>query len=560
MANEAFQFSEASFHNALNADEGKTRRGAARAGRSAADRFRREEGLPARARARRAEVRLGRGCAEVPGAPAQARLDPWRPCRSRRRQGQRRPQRHQQDRACPPVEPRLYSRFLNHTDGPSGLSSAAVRERPRTLGLLGPMFSKRPPPIALKSEPKAGLAARVIGLVRRKPAFAVGAAAGLFVTAAGTALLAAADPHAGTPAVRIALSAPGAPAPPPGWREALAPDSGQTPVTTNSLQLFAGQPPGQDTQAPLPGQAIITFPDGPPPGAPTADDRSPLTAAPITGLTAPGPGGTLLPIIGADGKNPYQAYARPFTSNGKPKVALVIGGLGLNAKATRQAIEQLPPEVTLSFVPYADGLQGWIDLARANGHEVLLEAPMEPKDYPDNDPGPYTLMTAATSADLTGKARLAAVARHRLFRRHQLPRLQVRHRERADERVRGRAAPARPGLRRRRLGCDERRRHAARLGRQGDRRPAGRAGDRPAAGRARRPSALQTARRWAPASPIRSPWTRWRAGPKAWPPAAISWRRPRRSARRASAGTRRSGGANSGESRRRAVSHQMQAV
>ena len=51
----------------------------------------------------------------------------------------------------------------------------------------------------------------------------------------------------------------------------------------------------------------------------------------------------------------------------------MIGGLGLNAKDTRQAIEQLPPEITLSFVPYADGLQGWIDLARANGHEVLLE-------------------------------------------------------------------------------------------------------------------------------------------------------------------------------------------
>jgi len=73
-------------------------------------------------------------------------------------------------------------------------------------------------------------------------------------------------------------------------------------------------------------------------------------------------------------------------------VALIVGGLGLNAKATRQAIESLPPEVTLSFVPYAEGLQGWIDMARAAGHEVLLEAPMEPKDYPDNDPGPYTLM------------------------------------------------------------------------------------------------------------------------------------------------------------------------
>jgi polysaccharide deacetylase 2 family uncharacterized protein YibQ len=93
-------------------------------------------------------------------------------------------------------------------------------------------------------------------------------------------------------------------------------------------------------------------------------------------------------------------YARPFQDNGKPKVSLVIGGLGLNAQATRAAIETLPPEITLSFVPYADGLQGWIDLARANGHEVLLEIPMEPMDYPANDPGPYTLLAQAQPEEL----------------------------------------------------------------------------------------------------------------------------------------------------------------
>ena len=60
--------------------------------------------------------------------------------------------------------------------------------------------------------------------------------------------------------------------------------------------------------------------------------------------------------------------------------------------ATRAAIARLPAEVTLSFVPYADGLQGWIDQARAAGHEAVLEAPMEPVDYPNNDPGPYTLL------------------------------------------------------------------------------------------------------------------------------------------------------------------------
>ena len=77
----------------------------------------------------------------------------------------------------------------------------------------------------------------------------------------------------------------------------------------------------------------------------------------------------------------------------------MIGGLGLNSAATKSAIERLPPEVTLSFVPYADNLQGWIDLARANGHEVLLEVPMEPIDYPNNDPGPQTLMANAAPAE-----------------------------------------------------------------------------------------------------------------------------------------------------------------
>ncbi len=135
-------------------------------------------------------------------------------------------------------------------------------------------------------------------------------------------------------------------------------------------------------------------------GADALAPGQPLPPAPLAGLTEPGPGG-VLPVIAADGRTPAQAYARPFRDTGQPKVALVIGGLGLNAKSTRQAIEQLPPEVTLSFVPYAEGLQGWIDLARASGHEVLLEAPMEPLDYPQNDPGPYTLMAHDPASETT---------------------------------------------------------------------------------------------------------------------------------------------------------------
>jgi polysaccharide deacetylase 2 family uncharacterized protein YibQ len=240
-----------------------------------------------------------------------------------------------------------------------------------------------------------------MAMVAKNPVLSVGGAAAFFVVALAAVVVVAGDPRAGTPHVRFPLSPPGAPPPPPGWREALVPDRlGDAPVNQTDLQLL----PNSADAGPIQGQAVISFPGGPGADAAPADRSSQaLAPSPIAGLTGPGPGGALLPVIAADGRMPAQAYARPFQSNGKPKIALIIGGLGLNAKATRQAIELLPPEITLSFVPYADGLQGWIDLARANGHEVLLETPMEPNDYPNNDPGPFTLMAGAAPQETVGR-------------------------------------------------------------------------------------------------------------------------------------------------------------
>ena len=129
--------------------------------------------------------------------------------------------------------------------------------------------------------------------------------------------------------------------------------------------------------------------------SPSRPRTPPLPRAPYSGLTEPGPNGPL-PIIAANGRTPAQAYARPFTPvQGRPMIAVVIGGLGFNARATTQAIEELPPEVTLSFVPYAQDLQSWIDRARAHGHEVMLELPMEPFDPDADDTGPQTLLASA---------------------------------------------------------------------------------------------------------------------------------------------------------------------
>jgi polysaccharide deacetylase 2 family uncharacterized protein YibQ len=128
-----------------------------------------------------------------------------------------------------------------------------------------------------------------------------------------------------------------------------------------------------------------------------------LPKAPLQGMAEPWQDG-LLPRISADGRTPFNAYRRPFAgANGKPMIALTVGGLGLSRRDTTAAITELPPEVTLSFVPYSANLQEWVDMARKYGHEVMIELPMEPFDSSTNDTGPYTLLTTATPQQNTDK-------------------------------------------------------------------------------------------------------------------------------------------------------------
>src|SRR5262249_19435261 len=82
---------------------------------------------------------------------------------------------------------------------------------------------------------------------------------------------------------------------------------------------------------------------------------------------------------------------------GGPRIAIVLGGLGVSANVTRQAMEKLPGPVTLAFLPYSPDIESQVTAARAGNHEVLLQTPMEPFDYPDNDPGPQTLLTSLSA-------------------------------------------------------------------------------------------------------------------------------------------------------------------
>jgi polysaccharide deacetylase 2 family uncharacterized protein YibQ len=107
-----------------------------------------------------------------------------------------------------------------------------------------------------------------------------------------------------------------------------------------------------------------------------------------------------IPKISADGVRPADAFAQPAKAlPGKPdapRIAIIVSGLGVSSSATADAITKLPGAVTLGFMPYGSDVAALAGRARARGHEVLLQVPMEPFDYPDNDPGPQTLLTSLT--------------------------------------------------------------------------------------------------------------------------------------------------------------------
>jgi uncharacterized protein len=98
-----------------------------------------------------------------------------------------------------------------------------------------------------------------------------------------------------------------------------------------------------------------------------------------------------LPITGPDGLRPMDQYARPWSGARGIRIALVVGGLGLSQTGTQNALRQLSPDVTLAFAATGNSLQRWMQEARRTGHEILLQVPFEPFDYPDNNPGPHTL-------------------------------------------------------------------------------------------------------------------------------------------------------------------------
>jgi hypothetical protein len=220
---------------------------------------------------------------------------------------------------------------------------------------------------------------------------------GLFlVTFVGFALFNS-NPFGGEPIVRIAL-----PPAAPGEKPATASPAPSEPMTMAAPKQAA--PGTQQTVTIIDGSSGARH-DVPIGGANDGTDKAePAPAAPammagIDPRLLEKSRYGMIPVV-ADGLKPFTVYAAEADrarAARMPVIAIVVGGLGVGAAKTTEAIMKLPPAVTLAFTPYGSDPGKLAERARAQRHEILLQIPMEPFDYPDNDPGPQTLLTTLNS-------------------------------------------------------------------------------------------------------------------------------------------------------------------
>ncbi len=189
------------------------------------------------------------------------------------------------------------------------------------------------------------------------------------------------DPHADQPAVHLAIDpivktnvqhgdwSQGVHSPKPNSREAAREELNSKPATIE--QPEPGEKVRQVIRLIYAGSSVVADPA-------------------LIENTALGP----MPRIADNGRTPLDVYSSTASAAGKkPKIAIVMLGFGASGEATTSALGALPAAVTVGFVPRGGDIQNWVNEARTRGHEVLLELPMEPYDYPDSDPGPHTLRT-----------------------------------------------------------------------------------------------------------------------------------------------------------------------
>jgi polysaccharide deacetylase 2 family uncharacterized protein YibQ len=207
------------------------------------------------------------------------------------------------------------------------------------------------------------------------------------------------NPFGGEPGARVAIRQVA-----PAEKSAMAPAGVQAPVVKSAAEMAKqADPAGKRTITIIDGSSgarhdVVVSGDAP---DKVESEAAPALMAGIDQRLLEKSRYGMIPVA-AEGLKPFTAYAGSAETDRAraakmPSIAIVIGGLGVGAAKTSDAIMKLPPAVTLAFTPYGSDPGKLVERARAQRHEVLLQIPMEPFDYPDNDPGPQTLLTTLTA-------------------------------------------------------------------------------------------------------------------------------------------------------------------
>jgi len=181
--------------------------------------------------------------------------------------------------------------------------------------------------------------------------------------------------------------------PPPGF--AVDPASPVQPLP--EPQKAPGAAPATPMQQ-ASGDATAVSIEGSVGGDASVDSGMPDDPAKVAALVEQSQYGPL-PKVGPDGKRPAEVYAAQTRYAGKAapgepvRIAILVEGIGLPDGVTMDVIKGLPASVSVACGAYGRNLQEWILKARSAGHEVLLQIPLEPENYPATDPGPHTLLT-----------------------------------------------------------------------------------------------------------------------------------------------------------------------
>jgi polysaccharide deacetylase 2 family uncharacterized protein YibQ len=186
--------------------------------------------------------------------------------------------------------------------------------------------------------------------------------------------------------------------------EPASPPQGISPRIATSTEQGAAAQPGPSGKTPAEQRQLKANFDA---FMATLDDRRESETQPSVVGSPPFP--PRRPEKAAEGGSGSWAGRQVAAKEDKPRkqdgrkrearVAILLRGVGRDDRNSNEAVTKLPPAISLGFMPFIGVSQQWARKAREFGHEIIVQLPLEPSDYPINNPGPETLLSSLSGDD-----------------------------------------------------------------------------------------------------------------------------------------------------------------